>query len=583
MTAALRRGYDARERRALNQVWTCAGEYGFEPLFLAFHSDGRPDLYMNSIVGCACALCGREALAGLFAAWEGDRRQAVLDDLAWLALESAAFAWALPGRPALETLRRARGEEFFAQEHTLSRQEWMAHNQLAYTMQTARWRGVLGRTPPVMTPRERALSAALECGGAAGEELPEKILSAFAQAGLFDGTARAGRALRLRLHGTLAALAARARPVELVKTDVVTVQRSRRSGEGGGPGLDARRARTRLEQKGEADRRYIESCFGKLLCAPEELAAAEQALCTGDHLGCRLWLTAGVPDPERAGDRDAKFLAEQAALQAGRNQKFFEAHGELYRSAILRLAEQVRECLQIHSQTDWEGARSGRLDSPRVWRPAVLGDGRVFLREVSSARPGFRVDLLLDASASRLHCQEEVAAQGYILSESLARCGVPVRVSSYCSLRGYTVLRVLKDFGERGGRKIFGYFASGWNRDGLVLRAAGSLLRGEPGERRLILLLTDASPNDSFRIPPTPGEPFGRDYADRPAVADAAREVRALRRRGLRVAAVFMGEDPSAPDAKTIYGRSLARIRRMDQLAAAAGALIQSEIRELSD
>ena len=63
---------------------------------------------------------------------------------------------------------------------------------------------------------------------------------------------------------------------------------------------------------------------------------------------------------------------------------------------------------------------------------------------------------------------------------------------------------------------------------------------------------------------------------------DTVREVRALRAQGIRVAAVFMGENASVPAANAIYGRDLARIRRIDQLAATAGRLIQDEIRELS-
>ena len=66
-------------------------------------------------------------------------------------------------------------------------------------------------------------------------------------------------------------------------------------------------------------------------------------------------------------------------------------------------------------------------------------------------------------------------------------------------------------------------------------------------------------------------------------VQDTAEEVRALRQQGVRVAAVFMGENASAPDARTIYGQDLVRIQRMDQLAAAAVKLIQEEIRELSE
>ena len=64
---------------------------------------------------------------------------------------------------------------------------------------------------------------------------------------------------------------------------------------------------------------------------------------------------------------------------------------------------------------------------------------------------------------------------------------------------------------------------------------------------------------------------------------DAAAEVRQLRQKGLRVSAVFMGEDSSIPAAERIYGKNLARIRGMDQLARAAGRLIQNEIRELGD
>lgn len=58
--------------------------------------------------------------------------------------------------------------------------------------------------------------------------------------------------------------------------------------------------------------------------------------------------------------------------------------------------------------------------------------------------------------------------------------------------------------------------------------------------------------------------------------------MRALPQRSIRVAAVFMGENAGAPDARTIYGHDLIRIQRMDQLAGAAGKLIQEEIRELS-
>ena len=88
-----------------------------------------------------------------------------------------------------------------------------------------------------------------------------------------------------------------------------------------------------------------------------------------------------------------------------------------------------------------------------------------------------------------------------------------MRVTSFCSLRGYTVLRILKDFGDKNGeRNVFNYFAAGWNRDGLALRGAGELIKSAPAEKHLLILLTDASPDDSHKILPSGKVPLSRDY-----------------------------------------------------------------------
>ena len=125
------------------------------------------------------------------------------------------------------------------------------------------------------------------------------------------------------------------------------------------------------------------------------------------------------------------------------------------------------------------------------------------------------------------------------------------------------------------------------NLDAEVIRLSsltgmGELMKSAPADKHLLILLTDASPNDSHKILPSGKIPLSRDYDGQPGIDDTAAEVRALRAQGIRVAAVFMGENTSVPAANAIYGRDLARIRRIDQLAAAAGRLIQDEIRELS-
>ena len=576
--------YTARQRQAANQVWTAAGEYRFQPQFLAMNTDGTPDRYMNYIVGLTHKWYGEDFLQRLFTLWAGDIRQAAMDDLAWLGIESAVYQRELPCRPALEELRHAHAEDFFSREYQLSRQEWMAKNQLVYAMQAARWRRVLGQRLPAMLPWEKELDQALACPGTLdGAGLEAALRECFRKYLQFDGTVHTRQPFRLHFDERWAPLLTKLLPTEIVRTDDLAIGRSARAGEGGMvQAASALRARLRSNEAA-ADRDYIESCFGRSLYSPRQLALAEQQACTGNHLGCHLWFTRGDPVPDKPPSGAAERLAQQAAEQAQRNREAYARENDLYQSQLLRLTEQIRNCMLVHQQPAAVPARQGWLNGPRVWRAPVLRDDRVFLRSQEEPRPGFTVDLLLDGSASRLHCQETIAAQGYLLAKSLSACGIPVRVVSFCSLRGYTVLRVLKDYHQRDGeRRIFDYFAAGWNRDGLALRGMGQLLRTAPEEKHLLLLLTDASPDDSHRIPPSGKIPLSREYDGQAGVDDAAAEVRALRKTGIRVAAVFMGENSSVPAANAIYGRDLARIRRMDQLAAAAGRLIQEEIRELS-
>ena len=315
----------------------------------------------------------------------------------------------------------------------------MAKNQLVYSMQAARWRAVQGRTPPVMTPYEKSLSAALSPETPPRpEELKAALLAVYAKFELFDGTVHQKAGLHLHLDGLLASLMTRTMPTQMIKTDRVTVEHSGAvDASGGGVHADKRLAHITLRQRAEEDRAYIESCFGRSLYPPERLRKAEQELCTGEHLGCHLWFASGVPSPEQAPTPEAKHLAEQAQLQADRNRAYYAKNLELHRSVVLRLSEQIRNCILVHQQPNARVARSGSLDPGRVWR-TVMDDGRVFRCAEEENHPSFTVDLLLDASASRLHCQEVIAAQGSILAQSLAACGIPVRVSSFCSLRGYT-------------------------------------------------------------------------------------------------------------------------------------------------
>lgn len=69
---------------------------------------------------------------------------------------------------------------------------------------------------------------------------------------------------------------------------------------------------------------------------------------------------------------------------------------------------------------------------------------------------------------------------------------------------------------------------------------------------------------------PTSNAPFGFAYEEHAAIKDTAAEVRALRKNGIHVSAVFMGNDGEVTNAKQIYGKEFTRIRQIDQLSKAA-------------
>ena len=178
------------------------------------------------------------------------------------------------------------------------------------------------------------------------------------------------------------------------------------------------------------------------------------------------------------------------------------------------------------------------------WRQNELGD--------------LSVDILLDASASQNQQQEKLSTQAYLIAAALTRCRIPVRVSSFCSVSGCTVLRVYRDYQEDDRNDaIFDYVSAGWNRDGLALRAMGWLMEREQADHRLLILLSDANPNDDQKIPNEGLLPGGRDYGGKLGVKDTAAEAGILRRRGLAPVCIFTGSDRELPGAREIYGREL--------------------------
>ena len=517
---------DRREmeaRRADNQVWNGAGDYQLHPWYRAIGPDGRAPVYLNTIVGLAQREGWQETLEPLLRSFEGNARGALYSDLLWMGLERClALRWQ-EERPALQALRR----DYAAQ--ALARLPAPQDRNEGESLRGCWWARALDQ-PHRESSREKAVLDQLE--------FPQTWSGDQVRQGVEDLLYRWYRRPR---RSTLDQLGSS----RVDRSFFAAWQPGRNRGDalrrlsgpgeskGQGGGLLGKKRLSPFWQTKTRERvlrDYVEGCFGASLLSPGELAQAEQELCTGDHRNCRLHFTKGEPisRPVKGACARERALFE---LQRQKNRAYFEEHKGQYRLAMARLSQALENTLLLQREEDDSPSRWGRLRPQIAWRGAALGEEQIFTRRQTREPGELWVDLLLDGSASQNGQQEKLAAQAYLIAASLGRCQIPVRVSSFCSVSGCTVLRVYRDYQDKGtDEKIFDYAAAGWNRDGLALRAMGWLLdRNKEEGRRLLIVCADASPIDDQTITSNSLLHGNRDYSGVLGVKDAAQEAAALR------------------------------------------------------
>ena len=328
-------------------------------------------------------------------------------------------------------------------------------------------------------------------------------------------------------------------------------------------------------------REFMEEKYGKPILRSEEIAELEKKLCTGNHKGCHLHLTKGEEATAHIRNGFEALRKEREAAQIARNRAVFQAHEAQNRIAIARLTEKIQNSVLLYLQPCPVRSNAGELEAGRIWRALKLNDPDVFRRVENSNAGDVSVDILLDASTSQKGRLESVSGQAFCIAEALTRCGIPCRVSGFCSMTGYTVLRIYRDYGETGqNRRIFDYVANGCNRDGLAVRTMRVLMNESVCEHRLLIILSDVKPQDVVRIWNEEDGSF-LSYEAETGVLDTAYEVRRARAEGIAVICVFTGDDEDLSAAKTVYGRDFARIRSVDQLADTVGILIQNQIKNI--
>ncbi len=567
---------ELQSRRAYNQIWNGAGRYDIRPEQAAFDAQGDADLYMNTVMGLAYDHYDFARFQPMLHSFQQQIKGGLYTDVFWLGLEHAVFTRAEKDRPALPVLRRAYAQRILSQPHPQDPRESAQGLQAAWAR-----RILTGQDPE--DPWLSRLLIALDFDPA----WKEQAVINYTEELLFQFYNRPRRSVTDRQWAAFAgrSIVGKGGGIRLIRPNALRALGwgDPREGDGGGGEGKPLRLLSFLQGKTPEPilRRYVESCFGASMLTPSQLRETEQELCTDAHRSCHLHFTRGAPTAHPVAP-EAAWDVQNFRRQREKNRAYYQKNLTQNRLTVARLTQKLQNTLLLTQDDDPTPSRVGQLCGKVAWRAGLLGDERVFSLRDDSQPGELSVDILLDGSASQNRQQEKLATQAYIIVESLTRCAIPVRVISFCSVSGCTVLQVLRDYDKpQENDRVFDYVSAGWNRDGLALRAVSWLMQKTQSPNRLLLILSDASPNDDQRIPIGNLPLGGYNYSGKRGVDDTAVEAALLRRRGIRPVCIFTGSDRELPDARKIYGQAMERIPSVGWFADAVSRLLCRQLRQL--
>ena len=503
---------EVQQKRADNLIWNAAGNYGFRPDFKAYNESGLADIYWNIIIGASRKYYDYPQFEELFKTLDAE-----CENIFWTAIEKLIYPQEVKERPVLEMLRES-------YDSPLTLTEGMTTEQIVSRAKDFfRLYGMSGREK-----KKHRLPGA--------RKPVASNFHSFMQGSLLWHPRNAyGTADGQDPVGELA---------------------------------------TRMSE--EELRLFMQSKYGSPLFNPRETAELERELCSGNHERCHLLFTAGDRADITEIQNGFEALSRQReAEQVEKNRRNYGFHLRENRTAINKLSGNIQNSILLHLEPSPVKADTGLLNPGAVWRADRLDDRKIFTAMEQDNIGGISVDILLDASTSQTNRQETITSQAFIIAEALKKTGIKCRVMSFCSMTGYTILRVFKR-----NEDIFEYVSTGCNRDGLAIRAARKLMSMEEAEHRMLIILSDVKPNDVIKMR-TENDEEPVAYEKKAGLYDTAFEVRRAKADGISVICIFTGDDEDLPSAAMVYGRDFVRIKSFSSLADTVGKLIRNQIKNL--
>lgn len=321
---------------------------------------------------------------------------------------------------------------------------------------------------------------------------------------------------------------------------------------------------------------FIEDFYGLSILPEEKVNALEHKIAKGVHGGKRLYFTRG----EYSTKANARYYKKGRREQAEKNEAYIKENMAINNRSINELTLSIKNSIANFLDYNEVYKNYGAIDSTKAWRASVLHDYNVFANEESDDITKFRVDLLLDGSASQIGRQAMVANEAYIIEKAMDALNIPIRVMSFSTLRDFTVFNIYRDYDEKHNNdKIFNFFASGSNRDGLAFRTINELIKtDDENTKNIVLVLSDGKPHDKRSNINTVKLLDKDQYVDDNAVKDTAKEVRRLKENNISILGVFTGEEEDVENAKLIYNTDFCRITNLENFSKIVSIFMKNQI-----
>ncbi|WP_311479734.1 hypothetical protein [uncultured Anaerococcus sp.] len=324
---------------------------------------------------------------------------------------------------------------------------------------------------------------------------------------------------------------------------------------------------------------FIEDFYGKSVFPEMRVKSLEKKLATGVHSGKFLYFTKGV----YTDSPNAKFYKKNRDEVFEKNKDYIEKNLAINNRSIKELAQTIKNSIANYEDFSEVSKAYGIVDSTKAWKASVLKDFNIFDNVENDDVSTFKVDLLLDSSASQRNRQEIIANQAYIIENAMDEVGIPIRVMSFSTLRDHTVFNLFRDYNEKHNNKeIFKYFASGSNRDGLAFKVLNELIdKTKDNEKHIVIILSDGRPNDEKANINTVKLLEKEQYVGDVAVKDTAKEIRNIKNEEISVLGVFTGEDEDIENGKLIYGADFCRITSLENFSKIVSIFMKNTIMKI--